>query len=97
MYASSWKIYRVENLQNGMLFIGKTDGSIDSSIQREITKPCLLGKHVSDFGIETFKIDVLEEDLDDIAVLAKRLLYIKKYNCIKPRGYNESLKVKKCY
>ena len=92
-----WKIYIMENLLNGMIYIGKTDGSVDDNIRRELTKPCLLGKHVHDFGMDSFKVTVLEDGLDDVEVLAKRLLYIKKYNCIKPRGNNDTLKVKKCY
>lgn len=98
MYNKDWKIYKIENKLNGMVYIGKTDISVNDSVRRELSKPCLLGKHVSDLGIDSFSIDVLEDSLDDVEVLAKHLLYVKKYNCIKPRGYNDAiLRAKKSY
>lgn len=97
MGTNNWKIYKMENTLNGMTFIGKTDGDVTESIRREVSKTCLLGKHVSDFGLNSFKVDVLEENLDDISVLSKRMLYIKKYNCRRPRGYNDVQTLKKSY
>ena len=95
-------IYKITNLINNKLYIGKTSVSIkkrfkehiiDSKKKEEQNRP--LYKAFNKYGIENFKIEIIEDNLTDSEACNREQFWIANYqtyigfdNC---NGYNATL------
>ena len=91
-------IYKWENLINNKKYIGQTIRSLEVRINEHIkaaqTPEYPLHYAISKYGIENFKIDIVEQTtapskkelIDNLNIL--EIKYIKDYNCLVPNGYN---------
>ena len=86
-------IYLRTNLVNGMQYVGQT---VDLA-KREKAWKCLkwayanklLTEERNKYGLENFKVEILEE-CDDSRLDELERIYIEKYNTIYPNGYNDN-------
>ena len=96
------KIYKITNLVNHKVYIGKTQLSIeerfkehvrDSRREREEKRP--LYDAMNKYGIENFVIELIEDNISDEDINNKEQFYIKQYNSYigfeNSNGYNATL------
>ncbi|MFA6711185.1 MAG: GIY-YIG nuclease family protein [Candidatus Caldatribacteriota bacterium] len=83
------------NLVNGKMYIGKTESNIEKRFQehikdskRERCKDRPLYRAINKYGIENFKIELLEESDNSEE---REQYYIKKFNTYGSTGYNATL------
>lgn len=91
-------IYKWENLINNKKYIGQTIRDLKVRINEHIkaskTPEYPLHYAILKYGVENFKIDIIEqitasskkELIDNLNIL--EIKYIKDYNCLVPNGYN---------
>jgi group I intron endonuclease len=87
-------IYKVENLINGKLYIGKTSLSLDirksqhlKDASKNISKTTF-HKAIRKYGKENFKFSIIRFCFSNEELNEKERYYIKKYNTMVPNGYN---------
>lgn len=88
-------IYKIQNLLNNKIYIGQTIFSFNERYKGgkwwNLTSNKHLKRAATKYGKENFSIEILEnnissvEELDDL-----ERFYIKKYDCMEPKGYNIS-------
>lgn len=92
-------IYLVTNLINNKQYIGQTRVSLQRRWKKHqsIAKNyyngkrkyiSLLSQAIIKYKIESFKIEILEENINLIDLDNKETEYINKYNTLSPNGYN---------
>jgi group I intron endonuclease len=93
-------IYKITNIINGKIYIGQTIKSLSSrwvqhkSQTRYVSsgnnrKICrYLHSAMVKYGIENFKIEEIDGANSEAELNYKEWLYIYKFNCIAPNGYN---------
>lgn len=88
----TFKIYKIVNTVNDMLYIGATIDPRNrwtihrSEAQRFQHRP--LYRAMSEYGIDKFSMQIIEE-WDDIYTLFDREQYwIDYFGCMQPKGYN---------
>jgi group I intron endonuclease len=87
-------IYKVTNLINNKIYIGKTISSLDnrkkqheSAVKRNKYK-CVFHDAIRKYGGENFCWEVLDTVMFSDLLLDLEKFYIKKYSCKVPNGYN---------
>lgn len=92
---ADYKIYKITNTQNGMVYIGKTSGSIEARWKRHCYS-CKV-KHqffklqaaIKEFGAESFAVEQIDFACTNEEANAKEIHWIKFYNAT-VNGYNTS-------
>lgn len=87
-------IYKIVNDINNKIYIGQSKYPIEQRFQRHKNDCLRLDTHLArafkKYGIEHFKIEIVEEGIEDPNLLTERESYwIKHYDSIK-NGYNET-------
>lgn len=84
-------IYLRTNLVNGMQYVGQTVNFKNREHQWKLLKWRYANQLLTDerekYGLENFKVEILEE-CDDSKLDELERIYIEKYNTIYPNGYN---------
>jgi group I intron endonuclease len=86
-------IYLIYNTINEKSYIGKCQDSFSKRYSKKLwwskTTSIYLKEDVLKHGIENFKVFILEHSLkDQYEQKVKEDLYIEKFNCVYPNGYN---------
>lgn len=90
-------IYCYTNLINNKKYIGQTNNlkrrikqHLQDSLHNysEARYNQLIHQAIRKYGIDNFKIEVLEEEISDDDIDEREQYYIKYYNTISPNGYN---------
>lgn len=83
-------IYKITNKVNGKIYIGQTVRSMKVRLMehKRPSKNSLLAKSMRRYGIENFKVELIDEAYTIEELNNKEIYYIKKFNCIYPNGYN---------
>lgn len=82
-------IYKITNLLNGKIYIGQTRQKLNDRIRqhKNCKKKCGIDIAIQKYGIENFKIDVVEEV--PVEMLSEReIFWIAELNAKVPNGYN---------
>lgn len=94
-------IYKITNTINGKLYIGYTTRLIKERMRRHKTDDyktgTLLGRAINKYGWENFVYEVILEEEDKEKLLELEQYYIKKFNSLKPNGYNMTIGGEKLY
>lgn len=96
------KIYKITNLVNHKVYIGKTQLSIEERFKehvrdsrRECEEKRPLYDAMNKYGIENFVIELIEDNISDEDINNKEQFYIKQYNSYigfeNSNGYNATL------
>ena len=90
-------IYKITNDVNGKVYIGKTLHNVEKrwkehikDSKREHTENRPLYRAMNKYGIEHFRIETLEECVDEIAE-EREVFWIKEYNSFGKNGYNATI------
>lgn len=87
-------IYKIENKVNNKIYIGQT---VQNPFDRlkEHFRHCTVGdvknglySDMRLYGISSFTIEVVEDEIALDELDAKEIYYISKFNCVTPNGYN---------
>ena len=80
------QIYKITNLINGKIYIGKDE----LSNEKYHGSGTLIKTAIKKYGVHNFTKEIIEDDINDKKILIEREKYwIKKYNCTdKSIGYN---------
>ena len=82
-------IYKITNLINGKIYIGKTIQRLSKRMaQHRRTKTTPLARAIKKYTWEKFKVDVVEECNDFKELNEREKFWIAHYNCKVPEGYN---------
>lgn len=93
-------VYKITNLVNGKIYIGKTSKTIEYRFRRHIRAAKVkdpkdysaIHKAINKHGYENFKVELVEEFSTDEECLEAERKYISQFNSIdKKIGYNISL------
>ncbi|MFA6711105.1 MAG: GIY-YIG nuclease family protein [Candidatus Caldatribacteriota bacterium] len=89
-------IYRITNKINNKSYIGKTETNIETRFKehikeskRERSKNRPLYAAIKKYGIENFKIELIEEIVDNLE--EREMHYIQKYDTYGSTGYNATI------
>ena len=96
------KIYKITNLVNHKVYIGKTQLSIEERFKehvrdsrRECEEKRPLYDAMNKYGVENFVIELIEDNISDEDINNKEQFYIKQYNSYigfeNSNGYNATL------
>ena len=86
-------IYKITNLTNGMVYIGRSNKTLEEAMTahryegRQTNPRRLIGQAIKEFGINSFKCEVVEECAPDI--LRARHEYWMETHESKTKGYNK--------
>ncbi len=81
-------IYKISNDINSKLYIGKTTKPVEVRFKQHKYSKSAIGNAIRKYGIEHFKVEVLEE-CDTLEQLNEReIFWIKELNTKYPNGYN---------
>lgn len=81
-------IYKITNLLNNKIYIGKHKYSQYKLDENYITSGIIIKQSIKKNGIENFKIELVDK-ADSLEELnAKEIFYIKQFNSMHPVGYN---------
>ena len=85
-------IYKIENLQNGKVYIGQTVRDLQVRIGEHIRKDTtIMGKAFKKYGIEQFSISEIDEAKTIEELNEKEKYWIDYYKCVTPTGYNQCI------
>ena len=84
-------IYKITNLINGKVYVGKTTRSINKRINEHKSKGTLVGVALLKYGDSNFTIDVLDTAKTKEELRQKERRWIGVFNCFDPHGYNRAL------
>lgn len=84
-------IYKIENLINGKLYVGQTSRSIESRFLDHSKGDMIIGRAIKKYGIQSFKISVIDNATDKQVLNEKEKYWIKQLNSLSPNGYNISI------
>lgn len=83
------EIYKITNLINNKVYIGQTSTSMKQRMSEHLRHNLLpIDRALNKYGIENFEVEVIDEANSKEELNQKEIYYIKKYNCIRPNGYN---------
>lgn len=89
-------IYKLTNKKTGAIYIGATNDlkrrmqehSSRGKALKNREKNIKLYQDINKYGIELFKVDILESNIDDENKYKREQYYIKKYNALSEDNYN---------
>ena len=89
-------IYRIINLKNNKQYIGQTIQTLETRKQKHISSSrndkqlnySAIARAIRKYGEDSFRFEILEEDIDEKDLDLKEIYYIQKYNTLAPNGYN---------
>lgn len=83
-------IYLITNIKNNKHYVGKTKRDIFLRFQEHkwLNVNTYIHKAIKTFGIENFKVELLEK-VEDCNALNREKYYTDFYDCLYPKGYNE--------
>ena len=84
-------VYRITNLLNGLVYIGKTFRNISSRIAEHKYKRSLVGQAISDIGLDNFKIEVIDHANSLEELKERERFWIEWHNSFAPNGHNKAL------
>lgn len=81
-------IYKIQNKINNKIYIGQTIRTLDERIKEyKRSKKSCVGKAIRKYGIDNFKIEIIDNANSIEELNEKEIYYIKKYNSM-DEGYN---------
>ena len=83
-------IYKMTNNINGKVYIGQTIRELDERTKEHIRhNKIIIDKAIQKYGIENFTVEQIDlaESIDELN--QKEMYWIKLYDCITPKGYNQ--------
>jgi len=84
-------IYKITNLITNKVYIGQTIRSLELRWKRHKydNKACIaLKRAINKYGHLNFKIEKIDEANNKVDLNLLEIRYIKKYDCLAPKGYN---------
>ena len=83
-----FKIYKITNLDNGKIYVGRTQRTVKERFQGHCRAKSLLGRAIRAHGKDRFSIEILAEcdDFNEANELERR--FIAEFHCKSPNGYN---------
>lgn len=81
-------IYKATNLINGKVYIGQTTRSLHSRISAHKKSKRAFGKAIQKYGIENFRIAIIDKAEDKSGLDNKETFWINFYKSMGPQGYN---------
>ena len=82
-------IYVIKNIVNKKIYVGQTTRDIDIRWREHRNlKKRLLSQDIKKYGKDKFKFIFIKEYSNEL-LESKEIKYIKKYNSLKPNGYNK--------
>ena len=87
-------IYKIENKINGKIYIGQTRRALEERMKEHQKKSSIvygnsyIDNAIQKYGIENFKIDVVEKCNTSDELNEREIFWIKFFNCKVPNGYN---------
>lgn len=83
-------IYKITNNINNKIYIGQTVRTLEERVaEHKRKRKLLISKAFRKYGIENFKIEIIDEAKTIEELNDKEFNWIKFYNCITPLGYNQ--------
>lgn len=82
-------IYKIQHKESGKIYIGQTIRTLEQRMYEHCKDNiCYIDRAITKYGIDAFKVTVIDYD-DNIDLLnSKEQFWIAFYNCIAPKGYN---------
>jgi len=82
-------IYKITNLINEKIYIGQSKRTIQDRMPEHIyDKRRIVGQEICKYGVENFKIEVIDKADSVESLNEKEKYWIGFFNCIAPFGYN---------
>ena len=81
-------IYKVTNLLNGKVYVGQTIRSLNTRIKCHKESKHALGAAFRKYGMENFRISVIDNAEDRQSLNEKEIFWIKFFKCFSKAGYN---------
>lgn len=83
-------IYLITNLLNGMKYVGQTTQPLRRRINEHKYGDQYIDRAIKKYGLENFKVEVLEECETKQQLNEREIFWIAKLNCKAPNGYNRT-------
>ncbi len=84
-------IYKITNLLNGKVYVGKTIRAIAKRVIEHKSKGTLIGRALLEHGDSNFTMEVLDTAQTKEELCQKERYWIDVFNCFDPYGYNRAL------
>jgi group I intron endonuclease len=89
-------IYKATNISNDKIYIGKTTRDINKRISEHKSRaksglPNKFHSAIREFGINSFKWEVIDNANSETELDEKEMFYISKYDSYSTKGYNDCL------
>ena len=85
-------IYKLTNKVNGKIYIGKTERTLKERMDEHIRHSYIVvDKAIKKYGIDSFLVEVVDFASSTEELNQKEQEWIKKYDCMLPKGYNQTL------
>jgi group I intron endonuclease len=81
-------VYKATNVINGKTYVGITNKTIRRRFQAHLSFASPIGNALRKYGIKNFFIRYLETARTLNSARRKERLWVKRYDCISPNGYN---------
>ena len=82
-------IYKIQNKENGLVYIGQTVRKLDERISEHLRhNDTYIDKAMHKYGLDLFDVSIIDTANDINELNQKEIYWIKYYNCIRPYGYN---------
>lgn len=81
-------IYKITNEKNNKVYIGQTIRSLKERIAEHKRNHTAISEAIRKYGIDSFKIEVIDKGNDTEELNTKEIKWIAYYNSISPLGYN---------
>ena len=88
-----YSVYKITNLINGKLYIGQTIQKVsyrwyDHKCIKKSKNINVLRSAIKKYGVDNFKVEVIEENLTSSEANKLEIKLIKQLNTLAPNGYN---------
>lgn len=81
-------IYRIENKENGKIYIGQTKQAVLKRVYMHSKRESHIGNALRKYGLHGFDISVIDTADTKEALDEKEKHWIRHYDCRSPKGYN---------
>ena len=84
-------IYKIVNKINKKIYVGQTKRTLKERMEEHVRKNSIpVDKDIEKYGIENFDIKVIDVATNEEELNDKEKLWIRKLNCMLPKGYNQT-------